>query len=386
MTRVPELRFDGFDGEWEDSRLADISDVRDGTHDSPKYINEGYPLVTSKNIVNGKLVFDDINYISKEDYININKRSKVDKGDILFSMIGTVGNPLITKRDDFAIKNVALIKNNEKFNNSFILNLLLSDIFKKYLNKQSAGGTQKFISLGLIRNFKFKAPILDEQEKMGDLFSKIDQLIEGQQELVDQTIAFKKSMLQKMFPKKDSLIPEFRFEGFENEWKTFKIKELANIKTGESNTQDADENGEYPFYIRSENPQTSNKYLYDEEAVLTIGDGKIGKVFFYVNGKYDLHQRVYRIFGFNENLDGKYFYHYFSKFFLRRAISLSAKATVDSVRMEMISDMIIKVPNLEEQIKIRDFLENLDKKIAKKEKLLELYKDMKKSLLQKMFV
>ena len=111
MTRVPELRFDGFDGEWEDSRLADISDVRDGTHDSPKYINEGYPLVTSKNIVNGKLVFDDINYISKEDYININKRSKVDKGDILFSMIGTVGNPLITKRDDFAIK----LRINQKF-------------------------------------------------------------------------------------------------------------------------------------------------------------------------------------------------------------------------------------------------------------------------------
>ena len=113
-------------------------------------------------------------------------------------------------------------------------------------------------------------PDINEQEKIGDLFSKIDQLIESQQELVDQTIAFKKSMLQKMFPQKDSLAPEFRFEGFNDNWKSFKIKELANIKTGESNTQDADENGKYPFYIRSENPQTSNKYLYDEEAVLTL--------------------------------------------------------------------------------------------------------------------
>lgn len=190
-----------------------------------------------------------------------------------------------------------------------------------------------------------------------------------------------------MFPKKGELVPEFRFDGFDGEWEVKKIEEIASVKTGKSDTKDSVEDGEYPFYIRSDTPVRSSKYLYDEEAVLTIGDGQIGKVFFYVNGKYDLHQRVYRIFNFVHEVDPKYFYHYFSKFFLHRATKLSAKATVDSVRMEMITGMKIKLPKqIEEQIKIRETLENLDSKIEAEKKLLDSYKIMKKSLLQKLFV
>ncbi|MDO8454973.1 MAG: restriction endonuclease subunit S, partial [Sulfurimonas sp.] len=96
---------------WEVRKIGDIYDVRDGTHDSPKYIKEGYPLITSKNLKQDNLNYDNVKYISKIDYININKRSKVDIGDILFAMIGTIGNPIVVKNEpDFAIKNVALFK------------------------------------------------------------------------------------------------------------------------------------------------------------------------------------------------------------------------------------------------------------------------------------
>lgn len=387
MRNVPELRFDGFDGEWEEVQLGTEADVRDGTHDSPKYVNKGYPLITSKNIVNGKLDFEDISFISEEDFYLISKRSKVDVGDIIMPMIGTIGNPIILYRDDFAIKNVALIKKSNNLNNQFLLNSLKSKAFYRYLHRENAGGTQKFIALGVIREFLFNSPTIEEQKKIGDLFRKIDGLIEKQEDKVAKMEAFKKSMLQKMFPKKDELVPEFRFGGFDGEWEIKKIKEIASVKTGKSDTKDADDNGTYPFYIRSDEPVKSSKYLYDEEAVLTIGDGQIGKVFFYVNGKYDLHQRVYRIFDFTDDIDAKYFYHYFSRFFLRRAMRLSAKGTVDSVRMEMITEMEIKIPqSKEEQIKIRSFLDNLDIQIENEEKLLDSYKMMKKSLLQKMFV
>lgn len=99
---------------WEVKKLMEVCDVRDGTHDSPKYVeSSNYMLITSKNIVNRAISFDDVNYITEEDYNNINKRSKVDNGDILMPMIGTIGNPVIVYLDNlhkFSIKNVALIK------------------------------------------------------------------------------------------------------------------------------------------------------------------------------------------------------------------------------------------------------------------------------------
>jgi len=96
---------------WEWKRLGDVLDVRDGTHDSPKFVDTGFPLVTSKNLTPNGLDLTNIKYISKDDYDSINKRSNVDTGDILFAMIGTIGNPvLITSHPDFAIKNVALFK------------------------------------------------------------------------------------------------------------------------------------------------------------------------------------------------------------------------------------------------------------------------------------
>ena len=165
-----ELRFkdenDNNYPDWEKKKLGDISDVRDGTHDSPKYINSGYPLITSKNIQNGKISFKDINYISKEDYNNINKRSKVSIGDILMSMIGTVGNVALLSEENFAIKNVALFKEKSLLKNIFLIQYLQSNLFYKSINNLNEGGTQKFISLKNIRNLYINLPCLEEQTKI----------------------------------------------------------------------------------------------------------------------------------------------------------------------------------------------------------------------------
>ncbi|WP_418849889.1 restriction endonuclease subunit S [Ruminococcus sp.] len=98
---------------------------------------------------------------------------------------------------------------------------------------------------------------------------------------------------------------------FDFSWEQRKAKEICSIGTGKSNTQDQVDDGKYPFYIRSDVPVRSNKYLYDCEAVITIGDGNIGKVFHYVNGKFDLHQRCYKMTDFKD-IWGKYFFYYFS--------------------------------------------------------------------------
>lgn len=186
--------------------------------------------------------------------------------------------------------------------------------------------------------------------------------------------------------KKNNKTPKLRFSGYTDDWEQRRVSELCSISTGKSNTQDKVEDGEYPFYVRSPIIERSTKYLYDEEAVITVGDGVgTGKVFHYVNGKYDLHQRCYRIYGFSDELNAHYFYHTFSKLFCKRVMAMTAKTSVDSVRLEMIADMKIPTPTIEEQIKIGEYFDVLDHLITLHQRKLEKLQNMKKSCLQKMF-
>ena len=175
---------------WEVKKLNDICDVRDGTHDSPKYLqNSEYILITSKNIVNGSIDFENVNYISEEDYIKINKRSKVDNGDIIMPMIGTIGNPIIAHIDGthkFCIKNVALIKflADSTVNNMFIVNLMRCSSFSSYLLNQNKGGTQKFVALGAIRKLPIPLPPLFLQQ----LFAQRIEQIEREKSEVQKSI------------------------------------------------------------------------------------------------------------------------------------------------------------------------------------------------------
>lgn len=197
--KQPNLRFKNFDGEWEQCMLKEIKDVRDGTHNSPKYQKEGYPLVTSKNLITNGIDLSNVSFISKYDYQEINKRSKVETGDILFGMIGTIGNPVMVKKGGFAIKNVALIKNGGEVSNGFLLHLLKSAIFSQYIKKENAGGTQKFLGLSVIRSFKFKVPDKVEQGNIASIFDTLNRFITLQQDNLTQLTTLKEYLLRKLF-------------------------------------------------------------------------------------------------------------------------------------------------------------------------------------------
>ena len=179
--------------------------------------------------------------------------------------------------------------------------------------------------------------------------------------------------------------PKIRFKGFDSRLDKSLIGDICHISTGKSNTQDKKDDGIYPFYVRSPHIERSNKYLYDEEAVLTVGDGVgTGKVFHYVNGKYDLHQRVYRMFNFKD-INAKYFYYLFSQKFYKRVMSMTAKSSVDSVRLEMISQMEIEYPSINEQETIANYFTSLDSQISASTSRLASLKQMKAASLQAMF-
>lgn len=179
-------------------------------------------------------------------------------------------------------------------------------------------------------------------------------------------------------------VPHLRFPEFTGEWERKSFKDVCNITTGNKNTQDKSDDGIYPFYVRSQIVERINSWTFDGEAILTAGDGVgVGKVFHYSTGKIGVHQRVYILSDFK--CDGKYLYSYFAGNFYNRVKRMSAKNSVDSVRMEMIADMPISLPSTEEQKKIGHLLALLDERIATQNKIIEDLKKLKSAISVQLF-
>ena len=161
-----EIPFEVPEG-WEWSRLNSIVDVRDGTHDTPTYVDKGIPLITSKNLVEGGIDYSNVKYISEKDAISINERSGVNIGDILFAMIGTIGNPsMITKDILISIKNVALFKFtfSKNLSNHFVMYFL--DYAQEDMKNKPSGGLQPFVSLNFLRTYLVPVPPVEEQQRI----------------------------------------------------------------------------------------------------------------------------------------------------------------------------------------------------------------------------
>lgn len=160
---------------WKWCRLSDVIDVRDGTHDSPKYVPVGIPLVTSKNLVNGAIDYSNVKYITQEDADKINTRSMVDDNDILFAMIGSIGNPVLVKKDrEFCIKNMALFK--RFFNTEISMRYAYWFLFyaQYKLKKEASGGVQSFISLSRFREYLIPLPPVAEQNR---IVAKLEEIL-----------------------------------------------------------------------------------------------------------------------------------------------------------------------------------------------------------------
>ena len=169
------------------------------------------------------------------------------------------------------------------------------------------------------------------------------------------------------------------------DWEVICIKNLAEIKTGNKNTQDSITGGKYPFFVRSQTVERINTYSFNGEAVLTAGDGVgTGKIFHYINGKFDYHQRVYKISNFSNKLNGYFFYLYFSSFFYNRIMQMTAKSSVDSVRMEMIADMPIALPPIPEQQAIAAALSDVDELLSSLDRLIAKKKDIRLATMQEL--
>ncbi|MCK9087324.1 restriction endonuclease subunit S [Haemophilus influenzae] len=146
-------------------------------------------------------------------------------------------------------------------------------------------------------------------------------------------------------------------DGAEVEWKP--LMDLAEIGTGNSNRQDEEENGKYPFYVRSKNILRSNSFQFDETAIIIPGEGGIGDIFHYVEGKYALHQRAYRIHITSDKVNTKFLYYIMHNSFKKYILSKSVGATAISIRKPMLEKFEIPIPPLSVQTEIVKILDAL---------------------------
>jgi type I restriction enzyme S subunit len=168
-------------------------------------------------------------------------------------------------------------------------------------------------------------------------------------------------------------------------WVVKRFKFLCDITTGSKNTEDKVENGLYPFYVRSQTPERINSFAFEGEAILTAGDGAgVGKVFHYLNEKFDFHQRVYKFSNFRD-LKGKLLFYFLQNNFHNVALNGEAKSTVDSLRLPLIQNFPVPIPSDYEQIQIIGHIENVTSKISTaislKEQEIEKLKEYKATLI-----
>jgi len=306
-------------------------------------------------------------------------------GTVLFTSRAGIGNTAILAKEGTTNQGFQSIVPFTNVLDTYFLYSRTREL-KRYGEIIGAGSTFIEVSGKQMSNMPIFIPSFSEQISIGNFFHTLDNTIVLYKRKLDSLKQLKKAYLQQMFPQEGETVPKIRFAGFKGDWEMRKLGDVAKISTGNKDTQDAVEDGEFNFFVRSPKVEKINSYSFDGEAVLTAGDGVgVGKVFHYVNGKFDYHQRVYMISDF-KGCDGFFFYQYFSSNFIYEAKKYNAKTSVDSVRREMITMMDIPCPSLPEQTVIGNFFRNLGEQIATQQAKLDNLKKLKSSYLQKMFV
>ena len=397
MSKAPKLRFKEFSGDWEEKRFKDIYSVKSGYgFKLSEYSSTGIPLIKIDNIGYGKIKWDNISYLPeeyKESYSDI----VLEKDDILLALNRPITNnklkiAMLKETDIPAIlyQRVGKIIVDKTFNKLFSYYLLNNVVFD-FVLKESKGSDQPFISTEELKKVKFNIPLIEEQEKIASFLSLIDDKISLQGEKVEALKDYKRGMMQKIFSR------ELRFKDDEGrdypEWEERKIKDIFIVTRGvviakTEISESKDDKNKYPVY----SSQTTNNGIlgydssYDFEGdylTWTTDGANAGKVF-RRNGKFRCTNVCGVLVEKQETLG-------FANKMISEILNKETPKHVSYVGNPklmngVMGDIKIKVPILDEQIKISKVLDNIDLKIEKEQEKLDCLNEYKKGLLQQMFV
>jgi type I restriction enzyme S subunit len=235
------------------------------------------------------------------------------------------------------------------------------------------------ISSSALSSIICKLPPLPEQKAIAQALSDMDALISGLDDLIAKKRDIKQATMQQL------LTGTTRLPGFAGEWEVKRLGDVADIKTGNRNNDDKEEDGRYPFFVRSDVVERINNYSHECEAILVPGEGRIGSIFHYINGRFNVHQRVYAITNFRPDICGKFLHCYLIKNFGVWAMQNTVKATVDSLRLPTFQTFAMRIPpSLAEQKAIAMVLTDMDDELTALEQRREKTRELKQAMMQEL--
>ncbi len=391
--KQPEIRFPGFTEDWEQRKLGEVSPLRGGfAFKSNKFVKEGIPIVRISNILsNGSVGGEFVYYTAQEkdeNYLLPDKSALLAMSGATTGKVSILNNPNNNKV--YQNQRVGYFTKTKNVDYSFISTLVRSKIFLDQLNSVLVAGAQPNISSKDINVFELTIPKnIEEQKKIGNFFKQLDDTITLHQRKLDLLKETKKGFLQKMFPKNGAKVPEVRFPGFTEAWEERKVGEIFKVTRGQvlaatETSESITEKNIYPVY----SSQTKNDglmgyysdYLFDTAITWTTDGANAGTVN-YRNGKF-----------YSTNVNGVllsdkgYANKAVAEIINRIAWKHVSKVGNPKLMNNVMSEITITIPSVEEQETISRFFTQLDSTITLHERELDLLKETKKGFLQKMFV
>lgn len=390
---VPKLRFKADNGsnypELTVAKLDDLCEkIGDGLHGTPIYSQTGnYYFINGNNLENGKIIVSsDTPKVNDSVFEKNNK--ELNDSTILMSINGTIGKVAYYNNEKVMLgKSVAYFKVNYKCIKEYCYQLIQTANVQCQFQKGLTGSTIKNLGLNTIKNTNVKVPCLPEQQKIAEFLSTIDTVIAKQKETVSAWEERKKGVMQKLFSQ------EVRFKADDGsefpDWEKKKLEDVVEFLDGQRKPLEAGQrvSGKYPYYGASGIIDYVENYIFDEELILLSEDGanildRNYRVCFLAKGKYWVNNHAHVLRAMDGNVNG-FICEQLESFDYRKYNSGGAQPKLNQATCRAI---IMNIPCLEEQQKIADCLSSLDDVIEKQKASLAAWEEMKKGLLQQMFV
>lgn len=411
QTNTPELRFPEFKKEWQCNTLDNCCyKISDGIHSTPIYSKSGdFSFINGNNLINGKIHFENAKLVDSKEALK-HKRNLTYNETILLSINGTIGNIALYRGEKIILgKSAAYINIKANFLNPlFLYYFLETNSLQRYFRSELTGTTIKNLSIKSIKKTKLYIPNITEQRKIGDFFRKLDQQIELEEKKLELLEQQKRGYMQKLFSQE----LKFRDKNGNDypEWQLKNLSELGETFTGLSGkTKDDFGYGDGLFItymnvfkntiaksdmverVKIEANENQNKVQYGDILFTTSSEvpNEVGMSSIWLFNQDNVYLNSF-CFGFRvvvNYIKPVYLARYLRSEEMRKTITILAQgSTRFNISKKEMMKLNIKVPYIEEQIKIDNFFNKIDTLILKQDQKIELLKQRKKGLLQKMFI
>ena len=403
--KSPKIRFKGFDGDWEQRKLSELATMhaRIGWQNlrTSEFLDAGdYMLITGTDFEDGKVNYSTCHYVEKERY-DQDKNIQIKNGNILITKDGTLGKvayveglslPATLNAGVFNVE----VKDENETDSKYLFQFLKAPFLMDYVSKKATGGTIKHLNQNILVDFPIAMPNKAEQVRIGEYFSNLDNLITLHQKKCEQLTILKKYMLQKMFPQNGSDKPEIRFDGFTDDWEQRKLGEvfqeyseknhpelpaLTIIQGGGTVLRDeSDRNLQY-----DKSSLSGYKMVCEDDFIVHLRSFEGGLEKSNHNG---LISPAYHTFH-GDNVDSRFYYPYFRSYeFIKHKLVPHVYGIRDGRSIDIDGMKTIEIPwtSYGEQKKIGDYIESLDHLITLHQNKCNELKELKKFMLQNMFV